>query len=175
MRSLVHRRHSMREGREDHLSREGLELARRVGRASGAFDRVVTSPRVRAIETAEAMGFVVDARLEELGSLPPSIARRVDGGGLVTFGEFVHLAGAYPEVRDVAERLAAAWGREIARVREGGRVLMISHAGILELGVVGAVGDRAANWGESLAPLEGVRLDWEQGRWVDAEVLRHRS
>ena len=70
MRSLVVRRHSLRSPGGVHLSPEGVHQARRVGRFSGNFDRVVTSPKPRARETAEAMGFPVDAELELLGSLP---------------------------------------------------------------------------------------------------------
>jgi hypothetical protein len=50
---------------------------------------------------------------------------------------------------------------------------MISHGGVVELGTVGPVGDRAAEWGATLAPLEGVRFEWYGGRWVDSRLLPH--
>jgi broad specificity phosphatase PhoE len=51
MRSLVHRRHSLREPTGPGLSAAGVALAQRVGAASGRFDRVVTSPKRRADST----------------------------------------------------------------------------------------------------------------------------
>jgi hypothetical protein len=63
MRWLEVRRHSAtKRSREpgSHLSPEGVDLARRVGRSLGSFASVVTSASPRAIETALAMGYAVD-------------------------------------------------------------------------------------------------------------------
>jgi hypothetical protein len=76
--SLVHRRDGLRAPREVHLSPDGIELAHGVGRTSARFDRVATSPSPRAVETPEAMGFKIDAQLEELGTLPDPIARLIE-------------------------------------------------------------------------------------------------
>ena len=59
MRIIEHRRHTMRVTPGDHLSRAGVDLARRVGETMGRYDLVVTSPVARAFETAIAMGFTV--------------------------------------------------------------------------------------------------------------------
>ncbi|HXQ48558.1 MAG TPA: histidine phosphatase family protein [Thermoplasmata archaeon] len=172
MRSLVHLRHSLRQPADLHLSPEGVELARRIGRRSGRFDRVITSPKPRAVETAISMGYLVDAEWEELGVLPDPVGRFLDRESPSTFGDYVRWATTVHEVRAVAEGLAAQWGEELDRVPNGGRLLLISHAGVIELGAAGALPEEAVRWGPTLAPMEGVRLDRDRGRWVRGDVLR---
>ena len=60
MRYLEIRRHSRRIQPNEHLSQEGVDLARRIGKEAGPFDLVVSSPELRASETAVAMGFAVE-------------------------------------------------------------------------------------------------------------------
>jgi broad specificity phosphatase PhoE len=172
MRSLVHRRHSLRSSGDVHLSSEGVDLARRVGRVSGPFDRVVTSPKPRAIETARSMGYPVDEVWEELGSVPDPVGRFLDRETPSTFGDYVRWATAVHEVRAAAEAFARHWGEALDGIPEGGHMLLVSHAGVVELGAAGALPAEAVRWGPVLAPLEGVRLDRDHGRWVDGEVLR---
>src|SRR5512144_2917037 len=64
MKTIEIRRHSMRTPGEQHLSQQGVTLARLVGQNLGPFDRVVTSTLPRAFETAIAMGFAVDEQNE---------------------------------------------------------------------------------------------------------------
>jgi broad specificity phosphatase PhoE len=172
MRSLVHRRHSLRTPGEVHLSPEGIALARKVGAGSGRFDRVLTSPILRAVETAEAMGYRVDERWESLGALAEPVGRFLDRERPSSFGEYVRWSTTVHEVRDAARQLARTWGEALDRLPDRSRVLMVSHAGVIELGAAGALPEAALQWGASLAPLEGVRLDRERGRWVRGEVLR---
>jgi broad specificity phosphatase PhoE len=172
MRSLVVRRHSLRSQGDEHLSAAGVALARQVGGRSGTFHRVVTSPKARALETAVAMGFTVDATRDELGSLPESVGRFLDREAPVTFEEYVRWVGQASELRQAAEVLASCWSEELARVPDGGRLLMISHAGLIELGTVGAAPGPVSAWGRALAPLDGVRLDAEGSRWIGATLLR---
>ena len=70
MRTLEVRRHTMRRKPGQHLSQDGIELARLVGKTSGPFSLVVTSHIPRAIETAIAMGFEVDETNEFLAHIP---------------------------------------------------------------------------------------------------------
>ena len=55
------RRHSKRSRPEQHLNQWGVALARRVGGQIGPFDRVVTSPLPRCVETAVAIAAVTVA------------------------------------------------------------------------------------------------------------------
>src|SRR6266498_442347 len=74
MKTIEIRRHSIRNKPGDHLSQEGVTLARLVGENLGPFDRVVTSTLPRAFETAIAMGFAAD----EQNKLMSSYSRDVD-------------------------------------------------------------------------------------------------
>ena len=74
MRTLYVRRHTMRRKPGQHLSQDGIALARLVGAESGPFSLVVTSPVPRAVETAIAMGFEVDETDESLGRIPSGTA-----------------------------------------------------------------------------------------------------
>ena len=66
MRYLEVRRHSKRSRPNQHLTQWGVALARGLGSQIGPFDRVVTSPLPRCVETAVAMGFAVDETIGQL-------------------------------------------------------------------------------------------------------------
>ncbi len=172
MRVLEHRRHSLREAVGGHLSPAGRELARRVGATIGPFDRVVSSPVPRAVETVEALGFRVDAQRAELGPLPEEVSARVDVARPRSFGAYVTLVGASEVVGGFARSQATLWREELERLPDGGRLLMVSHGGLIELGVAAAAPIPAGTWGAPLAPLDGVLLAEIAGRWSRAEVVR---
>lgn len=172
MRLLEHRRHSHRSAADPHLSPAGLALARRVGSGSPGFDRVVTSPRPRAVETAEAMGLHVDYELEALGSVPDAVSDRLAEASPSSFAGVVDLVERGGIVRRFANDQAELWATEVERVRDGGRLLLVSHAHLIELGTAAALPAAARSWGTALGYLEGVRLFREGGRWVGGEVLR---
>jgi len=173
MRVLEHRRHSRRETGGVHLSREGRALARRVAGTVGPFDRVVTSPKPRAIETAEALGFTVDATLDELAEMPDDVGLSDEALGNRSFVDYVRAVERSEEVAAYARRQAEVMRAQLARAPDpDGRLLLVSHGGIIELGAAAARPEDARAWGESLGYLEGVRLYWDRGKWVRGEVLR---
>jgi broad specificity phosphatase PhoE len=175
MRRLEHRRHSRRDPGALHLNASGRTLARAVGAELPRFDRVLTSPKPRAVETAEEMGRTVDAHLTALGEMPEEIGRAVDSLEARTFAEYLDLVHRNQEVATYATRQSALWQRELERVPEGGDLLLISHGGLIELGAVSALGERVRTWGPPLGYVEGVRLSWDGRRWSSGEVLRVRA
>ena len=173
MQVIEHRRHSRRETGGVHLSNEGRALARRVARTIGRFDRVVTSPKPRAIETAEALGFTVDTTLAELGEMPDDAGLSDDEFGNHTFVDYVRSVQRSEAAAEYAHRQADLMRTQLARLPESnGRLLMVSHGGIIELGAAVARPDEARGWGDGLGHLEGVRLYLDRGKWVRGEVLR---
>lgn len=172
MRVLEHRRHSRRDPFGVHLNAEGIALARRVRREVGGFDRVVTSPKPRAVETAEALGFVHPLVVPALGEMPEEVVAVGEGSGPVTFADYVRAVREDPAARAYATGQLTLWGEVLGSVSEGGRVLMISHGGTIEFGASLALPDAARTWGASLGYLEGVRLERDKGRWTRGEVLR---
>lgn len=172
MRVVEHRRHARRDPLGGHLAPEGVELARRVGRTVGRFDRVVTSSKPRAVETALAMGLRVDRELEELERMPDEVEARVDETRPKSFGEYAELVRHSSAVASYARAQADLWARELEPVPEGGRLLLVSHGGVIELGAVAAVPGALDSAGPPLGYLEGVRLTRDRGRWVRADLVR---
>lgn len=172
MRVLEHRRHSRRDPTSPHLSAAGIELARRVGRTLGKFDRVVTSPKPRAVETAIEMGLWVDEEIEELATMPDDAGFPGDPTQLRSFSEYLGVYRQSKATARYAREQETVWLRELLSLPEGGRLLLISHGGLIECGTVAALGEMVATWGEVLGPLEGVRMYREGTRWTRGEVLR---
>lgn len=165
MRTLLLLRHAERAPGGVHLSERGVRLAEELGRRPPRFDRVVTSTKPRALETAEAMGYRVDAQLVALGGLPDELARWVDRAEPRSFAEFVGFVGEVMEAALHARVLADLLRSELERLPDRGRLLVVAHGGVLELAAVGAVGAAAARWGPTLGYLEGVDLELGPGGW----------
>lgn len=172
MRVLEHRRHGPRLPGVAHLSREGVALARTVGATTGPFDRAVASPAARAVETVVALGWAVDDELAELRQVRDDVEAILSQSPPETFGDYVAAVERAEPVARFARSQAELWGRALLELPDGGRLLMVSHGGVIELGVAAAVPDLARRFGRTLGVLEGVRLVHDRGRWVTAELLR---
>jgi broad specificity phosphatase PhoE len=172
VRVLEHRRHSRRSPGGTHLNRAGVALARRVGSEIGPFDRVVTSPSPRAVETAVALGFAVDAELRSLLAVPSAVDERLSTNPPTSFAEYIEVVRLGGPTAEFARRQESLWRTELERVPDGGRLLAISHGGVIEFGVAAAVPEIALGWGPPLGLLEGVRLYWDGERWTGGELLR---
>ena len=171
MKTIEVRRHSIRFLAGAHLSQEGVTLARRIGQDLGPFERVVTSTLPRAFETAIAMGFAVDEQVELMS----------------TYGEVVESEVPWPQPFAVyaravkrdraagryANRLAEYYAGLATSLTAGGAALVINHGGILELGVVACLpGADFDSWGGPVSYCEGARLVWQDGKFVNGEILR---
>lgn len=167
---IDHFRHSIRTRPGQHLSREGVALARRVGERLGDYDRVVTSELPRAIETAIAMGYGVDDYSTALGSMLLADTEIDWEQGWAIYAEAARLGG----VTHHAAQCHADLLRHIAAsLPPDGRALVVSHGGVIELGVVGLLPDLDYSaWGGVCERCEGVRLHFEGDRCIGAELLR---
>lgn len=171
MKTIEIRRHSIRNKPGQHLNQQGVTLARRVGESTGPFARVITSTVPRAFETAIAMGFAVDEQNELIS----------------TTGDFVEAEAPWPMLPEEYARVirkgkaAARYAQLLAdfyhsladRLEDGESALVINHGGIVELGAIACLPDADyASWGSYFEYCEGVRLFWEDGKFVNAEILR---
>lgn len=167
---IEHYRHATRTKPGIHLNQSGVQVARKLGKSCGPYDRVVTSPLARAIETAVAMGFAIDQTEEFLADIPDDVNRRVSyDAGFAAFAKKI-------EERDpVIEKYLAEmkrFHRRLLRViPEGGRALLVSHGGVVEWAAL-SVYFGARKWGKSLDKCEGIRLVFKSGECVDARPLR---
>jgi len=174
MRYLEVRRHSKREQTAQSLSREGVALARRVGETAGPFAKVVTSGVVRAVETAIAMGYAVDERIEAIGTMGSDVSAEIHWeADYAEFAAAVHRGG--PLAR-FAEFQAGLWSEIIKSVRDGSSVLMITHGGIVQAGAAGCVPDEDfCKWGPAPSFCEGLRLAHDGEKFVSAEIIRVKA
>ncbi len=170
MRTLEHRRHSRRDPGGEHLNAAGKALARRVAASAPSYDRVVASPKTRAVETAEAVGGRVDAILAGLAEMPDELGLLAERPS--SFADFAALCRRSATAREFASRQLDLWRSELDRVPEGGKLLLVSHGGIIEFGAVAAVPEAAPRWGGPLGYLEGIRLEWDGRHWRRGEVVR---
>jgi broad specificity phosphatase PhoE len=171
MPEIEHRRHSIRSDSSGHLTQEGVDLARRVGESMGHFDLVVTSKRTRAVETAVSMGYAVNRHDDNLADLPNAAEFEV-GGDLSCLGA----SRAFPrggEVTKTCLKQAAILRGIASELTPDGRALVVSHGGIIELGVVGLLPHLDySTWGDAFERCEGVRLRFDGDVCVSAEPLR---
>lgn len=171
MKTIEIRRHSIRTKPGDHLSQQGVTLARLVGENLGPFERVVTSTLPRAFETAIAMGFAVDEQIELMSSYGRDVEREAPWPlSFAGYAEVLRNGGAAARY---AYELATCYGKLGGHLAEGRAALVINHGGVLELGVVACLPDADyESWGEAVDYCEGARMFWEDGKFVNAEVLR---
>lgn len=171
MRYLDVRRHARRTQPGQHLSQEGVDLARMVGSSSGPYQRVVTSPLPRAIETAIAMGFAVDALDSRLSGAARELVSEVEWtAGFGPIAMVVRRGGAPARF---AQRLSEVWLAVASNLPEEGCALVITHGGFIEAGVAACLPYMdLSSWGPSCDYCEGVRLSVDGERFVAGELLR---
>ena len=160
----------MRRKPGEHLSQDGIKLARLVGEASGPFGLVVTSTIPRAIETAIAMGFEVHETLPALGEGMDRLYREV--GWPNPFPRVARAVNDVTEGAEFAGRQSDLWASVVERVEDGQRALIVTHGGFVEFGAVASVpnADHDA-WGIAIGYCEGVCLTFDGG-FTECELLR---
>jgi broad specificity phosphatase PhoE len=173
MRKLEIRRHSIRSQAGQHLSQEGVSLARKVGSETGPFDLVVTSVLPRAFETAIAMGFAVDKQDEQLNTMGDDVTAEIHW--TESFGKFARVIKEGGITARFANEQAEFWKLIAQSLPEDGKGLIITHGGIIESGAVACLPEALhVTWGQSCSYCEGIRLSFENGKFTDGEILRVR-
>ena len=170
MRTLEVRRHTMRRKPGQHLSQDGIDLARLVGETSGPFSLVATSHIPRAIETAIAMGFEIDEINEFLAHVPVDVPdSSLWPSPFSTISQAVSSGG--PAAKFASE-MADTWRSIVERIPDSAKALIVTHGGLVEVGTVAAVPNYPhAELGDAIGYCEGVRLSFD-GRFTSCEILR---
>ena len=171
MKTIEIRRHSIRSIPGDHLNQQGVTLARLVGENLGLFDRVVTSTLPRAFETAIAMGYAVDEQSDLMSTYGNEVGREAPWPlSCAGYAEVVRKGGA---AAAYANQLAEVYAKLANYLADGRKALVINHGGVLELGAVACLPKvDHVTWGSHFEYCEGIRLFWEDGKFVDGEILR---
>ena len=183
MKQLEVRRHSLTKkgderGSGSHLSSEGVRDAREAGKTMGPFAYVVASIVPRTLETAIAMGFAPDvcidhgggplweASLEEV----PFHAQWEAEKPFVLYRDAIARGGAMYEL---AQLQLDIWTSALDRVADDEAVLVVTHGGLIDSGLVHALPEAAhASWGPPISQLEGARLHYDDERFELAELIR---
>jgi len=182
MRTLEVRRHAAtkkgdQRGRGSHLSQAGIDAARQLGDSIGPFAFVVASTVPRSSETALAMGFAADECVSMGGShfeeASREIAHRAWWEVPEPFALWKDRIGRGGPVAALARDQESLWRRVVKAVPQDGGALVISHGGLIELGLVACFPDLDyRTWGGPFHNLEGARLHFDRDKWVDIELLR---
>jgi broad specificity phosphatase PhoE len=148
-----------------------VTLARLVGQNLGPFDRVITSTLPRAFETAIAMGFAVDEQNELMSTYGMDVEREAPWPlSCAGYAEVIRKGGAAARH---ASQLVAVYTKLANYLVDGRSALVVNHGGIVELGAVACLPDADHfAWGSHFECCEGVRLFHEDGKFVNAEILR---
>lgn len=170
-RILEIRRHAKRHKPGDNLSAEGVARARRASACERSYARVVTSQVPRAIQSAIAMGHAVDEEDWTMASMGPLVSRVITLGA--SFADIQHAIRTDPAAALYADLQARQLCGHLDQVHPGEAVLVVSHGGVAEAGVLGLVpdidGDRL---GHGLDYCEGARLELDGDRCLRIELLR---
>jgi broad specificity phosphatase PhoE len=171
MKTIELRRHSMRSIPGDHLNQQGVSLARLVGQNLGPFDRVMTSTLPRAFETAIAMGYAVDEQNDLMSTYGNEVGREAPWPlSCAGYAEVVRKGGA---AAHYANQLADLYTKLVNYLADGRKALVVNHGGVLELGAAACLPDADhMAWGSHFEYCEGIRLFWDDGKFVEGEVLR---
>lgn len=171
MKTIEIRRHSIRERGSQDLSEQGVALAGMIGAKMGPFHRVVTSAVPRAYQTAVAMGFKVDEQVELLNTYGDAVEAQIPWPA--DFSEYTAPVGRGGAATRYARRLAEFYARLAESLPEAGSALVVTHGGVVEIGAVTCLPQADhVSWGDYIECCEGVRLSWENGKFIKAEVLR---
>jgi broad specificity phosphatase PhoE len=136
----------------------------------GPFDRVITSTLPRAFETAIAMGFAVDEQNELMNTYGGAVEKEAPWPQ--PFADYAEIIKQHGASVKYANKLAKYYAGVMEFISEGRSALVISHGGVVELGVVGCLPDvDFSTWGDSADYCEGAKLFWDD-KFIRAEVLR---
>lgn len=165
------RRHSVRTLPEEGLSDGGRSLAIAEGRRSGPFALAISSPALRARQTAGAMGYP-SPRIEEAWG-PAGVTEALRQAWPVSFQAAKALLDRSESTRRLASDLLSSLRGALAEVPPGAAVLVVTHGGFPEVVAVSAFPRLDPRpWGGVLRCMEGVRLQFEGERTQRAEILR---
>jgi broad specificity phosphatase PhoE len=172
-------RHSKR-GPGKGLSEEGRELARRArALLHSHYDFCVSSPKERACETMEALGFDhydIDEAFTAVHPWEPFDAQATKLAkekGVTPLAACWEIPEALNYLKLQGETFLAATKRIARRLPEEGRALVVSHGGILEAAALhGCAHCDLAELGGEIGFCEGVVFQLDGDKLVGVEVKR---
>jgi len=169
------RRHSLRD-KEGNLSEEGRKFAQKAALTlEGNYNKIISSPSARTIQTAEAFGFKNIEKDDRFSGLPSEKITPHEGRVEETrTAKNLTLLQTYyevPETRSILEE----WGKNFLQsiislskeLADGGRALIVSHSGSIEPATLAALNKSSLNEiGGQFSECEGAKF------FIDAGIVR---
>ncbi|HEV2350730.1 MAG TPA: histidine phosphatase family protein [Terriglobia bacterium] len=173
-------RHSMR-GEGKGLSEEGKKLARRARAIlSPHYDLCVSSPKERARETMETLGFEryeVDEAFTAVNPWEPfdgAVQKLAKERGIIPLAACWEIPEAFNYLRLQGETMMGAVKRIARKLPEGGRALVVSHGGLLETAALhGCARYALEEIGGEIGFCEGVVFKLDDENLAGIEVKRN--
>ena len=137
--------------------------------ATGGYEEALV---LALFESSLPVALISPQRVRQYARAKGRLAKtdQLDAHLLAEYGQAIQRGRAAARY---ANQLADVYRGLAGYLAEGRAALVINHGGVLELGVVACLPDADhASWGPHFDPCEGVRLFWEDGKFVDAEILR---
>ena len=150
----------------------GLDEAAALAPRLGRFDAAWSGPALRARQTAEALGLraTVATELDEcdFGAWRGRTLAELDDEDPVAVAAWIEDPAAAPHGGEsLLELLDRVSGWLEARAAEGGRVVAVTHAGVIRAALVCALdAPPLAFWRFDVAPLSRTVLHAHDGRWT---------
>jgi broad specificity phosphatase PhoE len=139
------RRHTDNDG--DALTGDGVRAALEIGRAlAGGYDLLVSSGAQRATQTLACFACALGEQVPGGAVVEDGLRSRVEDRWRDAYkragsGDLASLREADPDlVREDSAELAAALGRVLERLPDGGRALAVGHSPTNEAAVLGLTG-----------------------------------
>ena len=172
-------RHSKR-GEGKGLSEQGRELARRArSLLAPPYGLIVSSPKERARETLEELGFEryeVDDAFTAVNPWEPfdaQVSRLAKERGIIPLAACWEIPEALNYLKLQGETFLSAVKRLARKLPEEGRALVVSHGGILEAAALhGCARYALAELGGEIGFCEGVVFKFEAEKLAGREVKR---
>lgn len=177
------RRHAERSGRQEGagpLSSAGLAVARGLRDPERRFSLIVSSPRERAMATADAIAGRVDEIAPAFDVTSDEVLTQAQFDAFATDDDVARFLGTNAASRRFAEAQLAEWESLARRLPDNGEGLVITHGGNIAIAATVLAKRLGTRFGRMpVGHCEGVRVHYLHGRPVGLERLtaapdRHR-
>ncbi|MHA2032882.1 MAG: histidine phosphatase family protein [Candidatus Kariarchaeaceae archaeon] len=173
MKTIEHRRHSIRNQEGPHLNQSGVDLARKVGnKMDDNYQLVITSGKERAFETAVAMGYAVDKQIDELNTFGDEVMNEIENWNM-PFSEIKMYYDKQGPLYNYCHDHEKLLLKILEKIDEGRSILIISHGGVTDYPLVHLFPNSDVSlWGNNFSYCEGYKLYYEDNKFNRFDLLR---